>query len=206
MKSSKLVSCRRPYCRRSSLNRGMPRSRSRMMSRAATSICCVPVCRRPDVGGQLFDRRVAIRGRLFHQVCRYTLRPPVAQDRLRLTADGQVQLALKRPWSDGTTHLVFDPVELLERLAVLTPRPRINLIPYHGGLAPRAAWRSLVVSRTEAAGPGGNERKVTDTSPELSDGKGAPPCRAGSPRWADLMRRTSGFDVLACPSCADGSV
>lgn len=34
------------------------------------------------------------------QVCRYTLRPPVAQDRLRLTADGQVQLALKRPWSD----------------------------------------------------------------------------------------------------------
>jgi hypothetical protein len=29
-------------------------------------------------------------------------------------------LPLRHPWSDGTTHLVFDPVELLERLAVLT--------------------------------------------------------------------------------------
>ena len=29
------------------------------------------------------------------------------------------------------------PVELLERLAGLTPRPRINLILYHGALAPR---------------------------------------------------------------------
>ena len=96
---------------------------------------------------------------------------------------------------------MFEPVELLERLAVLTPRPRIHLILYHGVLAPRAAWRSLVVSRTEAAGPGGNETKVTHTSPDVPDGTGAPSCRAGSPRWADLMRRTFGFDVLACPNC-----
>ena len=46
---------------------------------------------------------------------------------------------------DGTTHLLFDPVELLERLAALIRRPRINLLLYHGVLAPRAAWRSLVV-------------------------------------------------------------
>jgi hypothetical protein len=32
---------------------------------------------------------------------------------------------------------VFDPLELLERLAVITPRPRIGLILYHGILAPR---------------------------------------------------------------------
>ena len=67
-------------------------------------------------------------------------------------ANGQVPLARTRAWSDGTTHLLFDPVELLARLAVLTPRPRINLILYHGVLAPRAAWRSLVVAYTEAAG------------------------------------------------------
>ena len=129
------------------------------------------------------------------------LRPPVAQDRLRLMADGQVQLELKHPWSDGTTHLLCDPVELLARLAVLTPRPRINLILYHGVLAPRAAWRSLVVAYKAAAGPGDSGTKVTDTSPDPSDGKAAPPCRAGSPRWADLMQRTFGFDVLACPRC-----
>jgi hypothetical protein len=49
-------------------------------------------------------------------------------------------LQLRHPWSDGTTHLLFDPLELLERLAVLIPRPRINLILYHGVLGPRAAW------------------------------------------------------------------
>ena len=78
-----------------------------------------------------------------------------------------MRLALKHPWSDGTTHLLFDPVELLERLAVITPRPRINLILHHGVLAPRAAWRSQVVENapspdvrcpasTEAATPEGD--------------------------------------------------
>ena len=37
---------------------------------------------------------------------------------------------------------MFDPVEFLGRLAVLAPRPRINLMLYHGVLGPRAAWRS----------------------------------------------------------------
>jgi len=53
------------------------------------------------------------------RLCRYALRPTVAQDRLRLTAEGQVVLQLRHPWADGTTHLLFDPLELLERLAVL---------------------------------------------------------------------------------------
>ena len=30
---------------------------------------------------------------------------------------------------DATTQLLFEPVELLERLAALTPRSRINLLP-----------------------------------------------------------------------------
>src|SRR5882672_9550947 len=61
------------------------------------------------------------------QLCRYLLRPAVAQDRLRLLADGRVVLTLKTAWADGTRHLVFEPLELLEKLAALTPRPRINL-------------------------------------------------------------------------------
>ncbi len=61
------------------------------------------------------------------RISRYALRPPVAQDRLAWTDDGQVRFELRRLWSDGTTHLLFDPVELLERLTALTPRPRIHL-------------------------------------------------------------------------------
>jgi hypothetical protein len=42
-------------------------------------------------------------------------------------------LDLRHQWADGTTHLVFEPLELLERLAAPTPRPRINLLLYLGG-------------------------------------------------------------------------
>ena len=69
----------------------------------------------------------------------------MGQERLRIAPDGQVVLDLRRRWADGTTQLVFDPVEFLERLAALVPRPRINLILYYGVLAPRAAWRQAVV-------------------------------------------------------------
>ena len=57
------------------------------------------------------------------RVCRYVLRPPVAMDRLKLTDDGRVRLSLRHPWRDETTDLLFTPLELLERLAVLVPRP-----------------------------------------------------------------------------------
>ena len=73
----------------------------------------------------------------------------MAQERLHLTPDGQVRLELRHPWRDGTTDLVFDPVEFLGRLAVLVPRPRINLLLYYGVLGPRAAWRAEVVPRPD---------------------------------------------------------
>ena len=60
--------------------------------------------------------------------------------------DDRVLLTLKTPWADGTRHLIFAPMELLEKLAALTPRPRINLILYHGVLAPHARWRVRVVA------------------------------------------------------------
>ena len=49
-----------------------------------------------------------------------------------VSPEGQVRLELRQPWRDGTTDVVFDPVECLGRLAVLVPRPRINLILYAG--------------------------------------------------------------------------
>jgi hypothetical protein len=99
--------------------------------------------------------RAGQRDRL-ERVCRYVLRPPVSQERLHLTGEGQVRLEFRQPWRDGTTDVVDDPVEFLGRLAVLVPRPRINLILYHGVLGARAAWRADVVQRQaseEACGP-----------------------------------------------------
>jgi hypothetical protein len=87
----------------------------------------------------------ADRARL-EQLCRYLLRPPAAQERLRRMGDDRILLTLKTAWADGTRHLIFAPMELLEKLAALTPRPRINLILYHGVLAPDARWRARVVA------------------------------------------------------------
>jgi hypothetical protein len=57
------------------------------------------------------------------QLCRDALRPAVGQDRLQAMPDGTVALELRQRWTDGTSHLIFDPVELLARLAALVPRP-----------------------------------------------------------------------------------
>lgn len=51
------------------------------------------------------------------QLCRYLLRPPLGQQRLRRLTDGRVVMELKRAWADGTTHLLFTPLEFLEKLA-----------------------------------------------------------------------------------------
>ena len=64
--------------------------------------------------------------------CRYVLRPPIAQEALELTPEGQVLLRLRRPWSDGTRAIRFEPSEFLEKLAAMIPKPRINLLVYHG--------------------------------------------------------------------------
>ena len=123
-----------------------------------------------------------------------------AHERLHLTSNGQVRLSLRQPWRDGTTDLVFDPVEFLGRLAVLVPRPRTNLLLSCGVLGARSAWRAEVVRC-----PKRPTRKNTElgTRPEghgeaaVADaGK-----RTADVRWAALMQRTFGFDVLACDRC-----
>lgn len=97
------------------------------------------------------------------RVCRYALRPPVAGERLRVADDGQVVLHLRHRWADGTTHLAFTPTALLEWLAVLVPRPRVNLLLYHGVLAPRSAWRAEVVPHQPGAASA-NDTPSTDAA------------------------------------------
>jgi len=46
---------------------------------------------------------------------------------------------------------VFEPLDFLARLAALTPRPQINLVCYHGVLAPHARSRAAVVRYGVAA-------------------------------------------------------
>jgi hypothetical protein len=49
------------------------------------------------------------------ELVRYCARPPLAYDRLTKHADGRYLLRMKARWRDGTTHLLFEPIELMER-------------------------------------------------------------------------------------------
>ena len=62
------------------------------------------------------------------QLGRYNARPALANERVQTNAAGRVALKLKAPWRDGTTHLVMSPLEFMQRLAALVPRPRLHLL------------------------------------------------------------------------------
>ena len=91
------------------------------------------------------------------QLCRYITRPALANERVQCNAAGQVVLKLKTAWHDGTTHIVMSPLEFMQRLAALVPRPRLHLIRVHGVLAPNAKLRALVVPAEPAEDAGVSE-------------------------------------------------
>ncbi len=156
--------------------------------------------RHAHIAGFDLHANVAVRAgeneRLEH-LCRYILRPPIAQDALELTPDGKVLLRLRRPWRDGTQVLCFEPSEFLETRAVMIPRPRINLLLSHGAFAPRGRCHSgpVVVEDPPRPAPGS-----PGAAPE-AEATPAASVRSRYVAWADLLRRVLASDVLACPDC-----
>jgi len=163
-----------------------------------------------DVAVRAGDRRRLAR------LCRYVLRPPVAQDALELTAEGRVLLRLRRPWRDGTRAIRFEPSELLEKLAALVPRPRANLLLDHGAFAARGCWhvaQATAPPADHASAPAAAPPAAAGPAPPTPSPRSAaaapsapraPPAGPVRPRhvaWAGLLRRTFGLDVLACPDC-----
>jgi hypothetical protein len=86
------------------------------------------------------------RARLEH-LCRDLLRPPPALERRSESSHGQRLSELAHPRTDGSTHVLLDPLELIEQLCVLVPAPRTHVLRDHGVLAPPAPRRSLIVPR-----------------------------------------------------------
>jgi hypothetical protein len=67
-------------------------------------------------------------------------RPPLASERLSMLPDGRLAYQFKRPWRDGT-RVICTPLEFIEKLVPLVPKPRVHLTRYSGVLAPVAKWR-----------------------------------------------------------------
>ncbi len=117
-------------------------------------------------------------------------RPPISADRLSEAADGRIVVRLKKYWSDGTSHLIMTPLDFLGRLTSLIPPPRKNMIRYHGIFAPNSALRAQIVPKPNQ---------------EIIEGQGctekSSQCPGQGKRWAQLLARVFGIDVLECPRC-----
>jgi hypothetical protein len=77
------------------------------------------------------------------RLCRYIARPAISEKRLSLTPTGKVRYELKTPFRNGTTHVIFEPLDFMARLAALVPKPRVNLTRFHGELTP---WTQMELS------------------------------------------------------------
>ena len=124
-------------------------------------------------------------------LCKYMLRPPLANDRLKILADGNVKLELKKPWSDGTSSVELAPLALTARLAALVPPPKRHLVRYFGVLSSHAASRSEVVPAPPAQPP---------PAPPAPAEKDKPAGKSRYIPWAELLRRTFGFEIV-CSKC-----
>jgi hypothetical protein len=86
--------------------------------------------------------------RKLERLCRYITRPAIAEPRLSLTSSGNVRYQLKTPHRDGPTHIIFEPLDFIARLAALVTRPRVNLTRYHARyqvvFAPNSQYRARV--------------------------------------------------------------
>jgi len=75
------------------------------------------------------------------RLCRYITRPAISEKWLSLTNQRKVRYELKTPYRDGTTHVIFEPVDFIAKLAALVPRPRVNLTRFHSVFARNSKHR-----------------------------------------------------------------
>lgn len=120
------------------------------------------------------------------RLCRYISRPAVSEQRLSLTRNGDIRCQLKTLYRDGTTHVIFEPMDFLARLAALVPRPRVNLTRYHGVFAPNSRYRAQVT-------PAGRGKQSQS---------GAEPCeRHMAMTWGQRLKRVFKIDIEVCEHC-----
>jgi hypothetical protein len=118
----------------------------------------------------------------------YMARPPIATERLTRHEDGSLLYKLKRE-IDGKTHILLDPLELLEKITAIIPPPGFNGIRYNGIFAPGASWREQIVRALK------NPKRSLGTE---SVSEPPLPCRYS---WAFLLKRVFNLNMDRCLKC-----
>jgi ribosomal protein S27E len=127
------------------------------------------------------------------RLCRYITRPAVSTKRLSLTRNGQIRYELKTPWHNGTTHVIFEPLDFISRLVALVPKPRVNLTRFHGVFAPNSKYRARVT-------PSRRGKCMKTRSPNESDQ--TPAEKKASITWAKRLKRVFNIEIETCSECS----
>ena len=103
---------------------------------------------------------------------------------------------MKTPYRDGTTHVIFDPLDFLAKLAALVPRPHVNLTRYHGVFAPISKHRAQITPAKRGkgrkrAGANAEERTFAEKHAAMT--------------WAQRLKRVFNIEIETCEHCG-GSV
>ena len=85
-----------------------------------------------QVGGFLLHAGVAEQAHeadKLERLCRYITRPAIAERRLSISPQGRVRYELNTPWKNGTTHVEFEPIDFIAKLAALVPLNDLGPMP-----------------------------------------------------------------------------
>jgi hypothetical protein len=118
----------------------------------------------------------------------------ISEQRLSLTPNGNVRYQLKTPYRNGTTHVIFEPLDFIARLAALVPKPRVNLTRFHGVFAPNSSYRARVTPARRGRGSQHTGRTDREEQPTPAE-------RRAAMTWAQRLKRVFGIDIQTCPAC-----
>ncbi|BFO05845.1 IS91-like element ISVsa3 family transposase [Pseudomonas guariconensis] len=153
------------------------------------------------VGGFSLHAGVAAEAHESHKLeklCRYITRPAISEQRLSISPQGRVRYQLKTPWRNGTTHVEWDAVDFIAKLAALVPPPRAHLTRFHGVFAPNANLRAQLTPSGRGKRPAGDAVPV-DVS--AHDEPRSPEQKRRAMSWAQRLKRVFSIDVTTCAHC-----
>ena len=123
------------------------------------------------------------------RICRYIARPAVSEKRLTLTSNGNVKYQLKTPYRNGTTHVIFEPLDFMAKLAALIPKPKVNLTRFHGVFTPNSQYRKIITSEGKAKKSSTVKTKGNETE------------KRKTMTWGKRLKRIFNIDIEICEKC-----
>ncbi len=100
---------------------------------------------------------------------------------------------LKTPYHNGTTHVIFEPIDFISRLAALVPKPGVNLTRFHGVFAPNSKHRIHV---TPAKRGKGRKAQFGQAWKDKTPGE-----RHVAMTWMQRLKRVFNIDIEVCEKC-----